>query len=622
MHRSMRISPLFSLCILISVQVCMAREDVWTEARSPHFTVISDASPMQARKTAKSFEQFRVLLEDFLPPDHKMDAGSPLIVFAMKDGDGLKALLPKDRLKKNAAETAGIFMGNSEMRFVALRLDVPGDWVNHTVYHEYVHMVMRLNYRKLPLWLDEGLAELLAFAKLSDRKSSLGDESPELLRHLRSQSRIPLPVLMTVTDQSPYYTQADTKQAFYARSWALTHYLMLDEKGAHASQFKQFLRLLKDGIAEPEARASAFGDLKILDEDFGKYLEQNRRRLRVDEPAMGHYEVVTELKVKEEEFTVRTLTQAESLALRGQCLIAANRPDEAKAMLEQPLQLDTHSVDANEGMGLVFLRLGNQEQAQKYFLVAAQADSKNFLAQFYAGKAEYEQGGNYQTAETYLRKALEINPNYVPTYSMLAKILLTQNTRLPEALEMGIKAASLEPAELRHRLNVCQILIALGKYEEASREAEEIAKVAESEQDRNTVQSLLSKIKSSQDRIIESQKREEEVRQQAKEIEERRNKNELKTPIERGPAGRMTGVVKSVQCENPATMDIVVESGGKQYRFRAENYFEVQYESVGRPVKPGFKPCEDLEGETVQLTFQSVAGQEFSGFIQKCGIVR
>ena len=62
-------------------------------------------------------------------------------------------------------------------------------------------------------------------------------------------------------------------------------------------------------------------------------------------------------------------------------------------------------------------------------------------------------------------------------------------------------------------------------------------------------------------------------------------------------------------------MDIVIESDGMQQKFRAENYYRVQYESVGGPGKTGFEPCEDLEGKTVRVDFQSVSGQEFAGFI-------
>ncbi len=630
MHRSKGLRFFLGICILVSATMCIAREDVWTEVKSPHFTVISDASPRQARRTARSFEQFRLLLQKFLPAGHKVDPGFPLIVFAMQDNRGLKTLLPSQYLAKNAAQPAGIFMTNSEIYFVALRLDVSEDQAYHTLYHEYVHMVMRLNYRKLPLWLNEGLAEMFGFAKLSEGKSGLGYYSPESLQQLQTHPPLPLSVLMSVTSNSPYYIESNKVNIFYAQSWALTHYLMFGDKMSHTNQLNEFLGLLQKNIPEADAAPRALGDLKVLAQNLDKYI----RSL-----AFYSLEFPADLTVQEKEYAVRTLAQPELLALKGQCLIMSNRLDDARTTLEQALQLDSKSADAHEGMGLLSLRLGNRDQAQKYFLAAAQLDSKSHLAQFYAGQAEYQSGGDYKAAEAYLRKAIELNPNYAPAYSLLAGTLLRENARLPEALELGLQATKLEPAELRHWLNVCQILATMGRYDEASQIASDVAKAAESERDRNMAQSIISEITTRREWSLEAKKRDEALRQQAKEREERRRKNTEAAeqvqpdllqsgpanpsvaPVKRGPAGRITGVVKSVKCDYPAIMDIVIESDGMQQKFRAENYYRVQYESVGGPGKTGFEPCEDLEGKTVRVDFQSVSGQEFAGFIQKCGIV-
>jgi hypothetical protein len=52
--------------LLIYIPACIAREETWIEVKSPNFRVISDASPKQARRTARSFEQFRLLLKNFI----------------------------------------------------------------------------------------------------------------------------------------------------------------------------------------------------------------------------------------------------------------------------------------------------------------------------------------------------------------------------------------------------------------------------------------------------------------------------------------------------------------------------------------------------------------------------
>ena len=484
-------------CVLISALAGLAREDAWTEIKSPNFVVISDASPKQARQTARSLEQFRVLLRTCLP-QLKADPGVPLLVFATRDERSLKALLPI-RPGKGVVQPSGIFISNSVRNWVALRLDVPEDQAFHTIYHEYVHMIMRLNFPKMPLWANEGLAELFAFAKFSEGECSLGYPSPEHLQTLQTESMMPLSTLLTVGRDSPYYIQADKARIFYAQSWALAHYLMLGDHEARAKPLKEFLKLIQNGVSDGEAAGKAFGDLDTLQQNLNSYVRMK---------AFYHYRIPARPGAKEEDYAARLLPAPESLALRGQFLLSANRLEDARAMLEQALQLDAQSAEANEGMGLLFLRLRNREEARKYFLATTQLDSKSFLAQYYAAQSEYQRGADYTTTEDYLRKALLLNPKFVPAYSLLAYVFSMQK-KLPEALRMAAKAVALEPAEMRHRINVCEILLSMERFDDAVREAERAIAIADTEANRSTAQSMLSRIKNYRNHVLESRQPEQ-----------------------------------------------------------------------------------------------------------------
>src|SRR5437870_1074966 len=133
----------------------------WVEVTGPHFTVISNAGEKQARRVAEQFEQIRAVLGSGLKL--RVDPGKPFIILALKDSDSFKALLPQFWETKNHAHPAGVFHSGIEKHYVTLRLDVNGtgdqDNPYHVVYHEYVHMLIGLSYRSLPLWLNEGLAE-------------------------------------------------------------------------------------------------------------------------------------------------------------------------------------------------------------------------------------------------------------------------------------------------------------------------------------------------------------------------------------------------------------------------------------------------------------------------------
>jgi hypothetical protein len=93
----------------------------------------------------------------------------------------LNALLAEERREKGATKKAGIFVQGPERSFVALSIETPGDQRYHVIYHEYVHMLMRLNLGEIPLWLAEGLAEFFGYATLLDGTSHLGTPGPESL---------------------------------------------------------------------------------------------------------------------------------------------------------------------------------------------------------------------------------------------------------------------------------------------------------------------------------------------------------------------------------------------------------------------------------------------------------
>src|SRR3990172_2449688 len=93
MNSTLVLWVLLSISLLNSGSLFAATEETWTEIKSPNFIVISNASPKQARRVARSFEQFRQLIRTAMS-QLKADPGSPLKVFALRDGKSLKAILP------------------------------------------------------------------------------------------------------------------------------------------------------------------------------------------------------------------------------------------------------------------------------------------------------------------------------------------------------------------------------------------------------------------------------------------------------------------------------------------------------------------------------------------------
>jgi hypothetical protein len=156
-------------CILSLLAVpAAAAPREWVMARSPGFVVVSDAGEKQARQVAHQFEQVRGLFRQVLQA--RVDPGRLVMIFAVKDEDGLRELLPGYWERKGGSRPAGVFQSGRDKHLVALRLDVATANPYHVLYHEYTHLLTRLNVRWLPLWLTEGLAEFWGSSDIDEKE--------------------------------------------------------------------------------------------------------------------------------------------------------------------------------------------------------------------------------------------------------------------------------------------------------------------------------------------------------------------------------------------------------------------------------------------------------------------
>ena len=178
-------------------------KDSWVEVQSPNFTVICNSGDKEARKVADQFEQFREVLHNTFPK-LRLDLGKPLIIFAVKDENSLRLLLPSYWEIKGHAHPSGIYVPGEERHFVAVRTNLEGDNPYEVVYHEYTHAIMNLNFQGLPIWLGEGLAEFYGNTAIHDKDVEVGKPSRYHLEALQQNRLIPIDVLLTADAHSPY----------------------------------------------------------------------------------------------------------------------------------------------------------------------------------------------------------------------------------------------------------------------------------------------------------------------------------------------------------------------------------------------------------------------------------
>ena len=349
-----------------------AQHETWVEAKSPHFVVISNAGEKQARKTARQFEQIRSVFREYvlIASGHS----SPVItIFAVKDENSLRDILPEYWAAKGHTHPAGIFLYNLGQFEAAVRLDAPGPNPYEGIYHEYYHSLTLPYFPGLPVWLAEGLADFFGNSEITEKEARLGEPDPNLIQELRENKLIPLDVLFKVDQSSPYYNERNQTSMFYAESWALTHYLMLGDNGSHKQLLVAYLQKLQQDGTPEEAAIKTFGDLDKLQKDLERYVGGSSFfRVRAPAPA----------RIADAELRTRKISDAEADAYLGGFAALRGRPQEAKPLLEEALKLDPKLPLAYQNLGLMQLSSGHRGEALASFSQAVGLDPKNALTRY------------------------------------------------------------------------------------------------------------------------------------------------------------------------------------------------------------------------------------------------
>jgi len=294
------LSFLSAALILAAISPARAKDEKWVEARSANFIVVSNASANQARNTAIQFEQIRELFQQSFA--FSKDRPTPVItILAAKDENTMKELLPEFWAEKGHMHPAGIFLNSLHQQSLAVQLSGMGDNPYESIYHEYYHSLTVPYFPGLPLWITEGLAVFYSNSKINEKMASVGMPDFGQVELLHQQSLIPLAALFQVDHNSPYYNESNKASIFYAESWAITHYLMVGDNGAHRQELSAYLGALGQGASQEAAAAKAFGDLGKLQKTLQSY---------VSSPSFYEFRIPAPPKTPEGAVQIRSLSES------------------------------------------------------------------------------------------------------------------------------------------------------------------------------------------------------------------------------------------------------------------------------------------------------------------------
>ena len=443
--------------------------ETWVEVRTPHFTVASNDGEKTARRVADQFEQIRFLFSKALTSNVRLDPSIPLLIFAVKNEKSLSQLLPEFWAQQGHLHPAGLFVPGPEKNYIALRTDVEGEFPYHTIYHEYVHLIVSLNFRHFPRWLDEGYAEFLGYASVSGKGGKLGQPSGSQLYVLSQHKLIPLEVLFTVDEKSPYYNEANKGTIFYAESWALVHYLMLDPEKQKAKVLGKYLSLIESGVDPVSAAQQAFGDLVQLLKQLDTYTRKT---------TYTEFAVSLPSAQETKNYQARTVSAAEAEAQLGDFDMYRGQYDPAHRKLEEAIRLDPNLPAAQESMGYLLFRQQKRDEADKYFARAIELDSKSAFAYYFHAMVEISQatgGKPDEDAVRSLEKAVALNPDLAPAWANLGTLYSLDKGTLGKALAAAQRATALVPGDSQFQYSLAVVLARAARYSDARKLAESLS---------------------------------------------------------------------------------------------------------------------------------------------------
>jgi Flp pilus assembly protein TadD len=310
----------------------------WTLARSAHFEVYAHSGG-DARHVAAWFERLRVFFEQ--QTGINADRRLPLRIVAF---GSIEEYSP---FRRNPTADA-YYAVNDDGDFIVL--PDPND--DQLAAHEYWHFVSHTANLRLPLWLNEGLAEFFSTVHWDDRGGRVGAAPPSHVSLLRQSSWIGLPALLSMGSDAAALEERSTAAVFYAESWALSY--MLQVSPSYAAQFPQLVERLKSGMESRQALESVYGrGIELIAKDLRAWFAKDR------------YVPVDLVRADSMPVVANDVPSSKVRLLLARILMNGGREEQAGEMYRELALENPKDADAAAGLAVLALRRHNLTEAQE-----------------------------------------------------------------------------------------------------------------------------------------------------------------------------------------------------------------------------------------------------------------
>lgn len=362
-------------------------EEKWVRVRTENFEIYTPQSEKKAKETLLYFEQLREFFLYYWKT--KADPGTPVRIVQFANEKQWESFRPH----KNAA---GFYVHGVDRDWIALSGYLQG-W-ERLVCHEYTHLMVKQSGLNLPVWLNEGVAEIYSTFQPKGGKVQIGDLIPGHFYAVQ-QGWIPVPRLLEVKQDSPEYGGKDTAQ-FYAEAWGLTHMLMLGQE--HKQENAQILGQILAGTPIDQALASVPKmNAKELDVMLRDYLKNNSRFFA------GL--IAFKSEKSQASWTAERVPQSEVDAVLAELQMNGPHEADAKARLSK---VDLNTWQGQEAWAYGSWRAKDLKAASEHFEKAMALGADSAKLYFDAARASMYSGERSPKSIEYLKKAVALYPEW------------------------------------------------------------------------------------------------------------------------------------------------------------------------------------------------------------------
>ena len=404
----------------------------WVRVDTPHFVVFGQASEKTTAAVATEFERFRDAIGRVLPLA-VVESPVPTIVVLFDTQANLAPYAP--RFNGKPIELAGYFQGTETDNVIALSLE-KRDEALRIVFHEYTHLVISGTARRMPIWVNEGLAEYdSTFEMRQDGRGGVsGTPIVSHLLLLQQHQMLTIDELIGVDRDSPLYQEGDRRSVFYAQSWALVH-MMVSSRGPRADAFERYLALCTQGAEPRAAWRQAFGKADVLAElkSYLRAFAMTGMAYRFDQ-----------IKAPP---TVASVPSPADVETAKAILLRTTDPEDAARRLEKAAAGQAPPPLARAVLGL--LKVETNPGAAEQLLLGATRDPADWLAQYYAaaGLALLVSGSTLESdrpridaARAALRVVMNAKPELAHPHALMAFVTDPQ-----ESIVSAARARAMAP---------------------------------------------------------------------------------------------------------------------------------------------------------------------------------